>query len=186
MGKSVVGDNSAYSLCFFLGPGLPRSLGSPFPFAAAAPALLLTPFFLGPSAGGPMPADWAAGVPSAGGELAAESVPFSAWELGAAAAAAPVVVVGVAEGAGDGLAGASSMTESGSATARSLWGGTLRVTTKRPGLEAAAPPAEALAVMPFDFRRSLGAAALLAEGAIADSENGTDAMVRWGDGWNAG
>lgn len=47
---------STYSFCFFLGPGFPLTLGSPLPFAAAA-AFLLTPFFLGPSAGGPIVAD---------------------------------------------------------------------------------------------------------------------------------
>jgi hypothetical protein len=58
-------------------------LGSPLPLAAAA-ALLLTPFFLGPSLGGPMTADWAAGVP-VGGELGDESDAFSVPELAAAA-----------------------------------------------------------------------------------------------------
>lgn len=143
------GGASTHSLCFFLGPGLPLTLGSPFPFAAA-PALLLTPFFLGPSVGGPMVADWAAGVP-AGGELGVESDAISVLELGAAS--------------GDCLAGVSSLTKSGSTMACSFWDDTLRV-TMWVGLGEPAPVTVATAVL-LDLRRSLAAAAFLLEGAIA-------------------
>ncbi len=146
----------AYSFCFFLGPGFPLALGSPLPFAAAV-ALRLTPFFLGPSAGGPMVADWSAGVP-AGGELGVESDAFSAPELGAAA--------------GDCLTGVSSLTKFGSRMARSFWGGTLRV-TMRLGLGDAAV-VTAAAVVLLDFRRSLAAAAFLLEGAITAGQNRVD------------
>ena len=149
-----------YSLCFFLGPGFPLTLGSPLPFAAAV-ALLLTPFFLGPSVGGPIAADWAAGVP-AGGELGVESDAFSVPEVAAAA--------------GDCLAaGVSSLTKSGSTMARSFWGGTLRV-TMWVGLGDAALVMVAAAVL-LDLRRSLAAAAaFLLEGAIAASKI---ASMRW-------
>jgi len=160
---------STYSFCFFLGPGFPLTLGSPLPFAAAA-AFLLTPFFLGPSAGGPMVADWAAGVP-AGGELGVESDAFSVLELGTAA--------------GDCLTGVSSLTKSGSTMARSFWDGTLRVTT-RLALGDGALVTAAAAVL-LDLRRSLAAAAFLLEGAITADKIACDAVGGWSvvdlDGW---
>lgn len=86
------------SLCFFLGPGFPRTLGSPL--RAAAP--LLTPFFLGPSAGGPMLTEGGAGVPAAG-VLGLESDAFSVVEFTVAAGS-------VVDVAGDSLTGESSFT----------------------------------------------------------------------------
>lgn len=145
------GEVGTYSFCFFLGPGFPRTLGSPLPLAAAA-ALRLTPFFLGPSVGGPIETDWAAGVP-AGGELGVESDALSMFELGAAA--------------GDSLTGVSSLTKSGSTMARSFWGVTFRVTTWVDLGGDAAVTEEAVVVL-LDLRRSLAAPApFLPEGAIA-------------------
>ena len=150
--------DGTYSLCFFLGPGLPLTLGSPLPFAAAA-ALLLTPFFLGPSLGGPMTTDWSAGVP-VGGELGDESDAFSVPELAAAA--------------GDCLAGVSSLTKSGSTMARSFCDDTLRVMMLE-GLGEAALATVAVVVL-LDLRRSLAAAACLLEGAIATGKIAHDAV----------
>ncbi len=136
---------------------MPRTLGSPLPLAAAA-ALRLTPFFLGPSVGGPIETDWAAGVP-AGGELGVESDALSMVELGAAA--------------GESLTtGVSSLTKSGSTMARSFWGVTLSVMIWLVLGEAAAVTEEAVVVL-LDLRRSLAAAApFLPDGAIA-------ASMRW-------
>jgi hypothetical protein len=53
------------------GPGLPLGLGSPLPSTAAAPRL--TPFFLGPSVGGPIAAAGGAGVPLPAGVPGLES-----------------------------------------------------------------------------------------------------------------
>lgn len=62
-----------YSLGFFFGPGLPRTLGNPSATAAAR----LMPF-LRPSAGGPI--DDGAGVPSAAGVAAFESEALSPFD----------------------------------------------------------------------------------------------------------
>lgn len=58
-----------YSLGFFLGPGLPRGLGTPSAVTLAAAAERLTPFFLVLSGG----AMEGAGVPSPAGVAALES-----------------------------------------------------------------------------------------------------------------
>ena len=69
---------------------MPRTFGSPLPFRAAA--VLLGPFFFGPSTGGPMVAGWGAGVPAAG-VLGDESDAFSALEFGAAGTVVDVLWV---------------------------------------------------------------------------------------------
>src|SRR4051812_23220310 len=109
-------DSITYSLCFFFGPGLPRALGSPF----AAAALRLTPFFLGPSTGGPI--DCGTGVPPAAGVGGLESDAISGAGM-------------VVEVAGDSfkssLTGVSSLGRVDGATmARSFRGVTLSVTTR--------------------------------------------------------
>lgn len=68
-----------HNLAFFLGPGLPRGLGKPFGSRAAAPEVLLTPFFLTPSVGGGI--DDGAGVPLATGVFDVDSVGASPLEL---------------------------------------------------------------------------------------------------------
>lgn len=117
------GGGWTYSLCFFLGPGFPRTLGSPLPLTAAAD--LLTPFFLGPSAGGPMAVGCCgAGVPVAG-VSGVESDAFSPLEWGATGR--------MADGAGDTLTsfiGVSSLAKSGWTMARSLCGLTLSMMTR--------------------------------------------------------
>jgi hypothetical protein len=155
---------STHSLCFFLGPGLPRTLGSPLPFAAAAD--LLTPFFFGPSAGGPMAAGCGAGVPAAG-VLGVESDAFSAREFVAAGS-----VVEVAGESFVSFSGESSFAKPGSTMARSFWELVRRVTT-REGLEGLPPVIVAVVVAPavFDFRRSLDAAWCLLDGG----------MIKWSD-----
>ena len=112
-----------------------------------------------------MLADWAAGVPVAGGEFGVESDAFSALELAAAAS--------VAEVAGDCLDAASSMTKSGSTMACSLLGLSLRVTMRLGLVDDAL---ELAAAVLLDFRRSLAVAALLLEGAIAASKKGFGAV----------
>lgn len=108
-----------HSLCFFLGPGLPRALGSPF----TAPALRLTPFFLGPSRGGPI--GCGAGVPLAAGVAGLESDAFSALD------GAGTVVEVAGESLASSLSGVSSfLSEAGSMMARSFRGSTLRVTMR--------------------------------------------------------
>lgn len=101
--------------------------------------------------------DWGAGVPVAG-VSDGESDAFSAL---------PLVTASMADAEGDCLAGVSSLTNSGSTMARSFGGGALRVTMRVGLLEAAAPGVAAAAAGLPDFRRSLAAAALLLEGAIA-------------------
>lgn len=71
---------NTYSRCLFLGPGFPLAFASPF--AAAAPADLLTPFFL---SGGPM-VDGAGVPPLAPGVAGAESeAGLSAFKVAEAA-----------------------------------------------------------------------------------------------------
>lgn len=108
-----------YNLGFFLGPGLPRILGS-IPFAPAA--FRFTPFFLEPSVGGPMEAG--AGV------LGFDSEALSPFDT-----AAGVSVKGrVVEAAGDSLeslaAGDSSLTEAASMIFRRLSGDTFSTTSE--------------------------------------------------------
>ena len=147
-----VGLISTYSLCFFLGPGLPRGLGSPLGVAAPG-APRFTPLFLGPSAGGPMAAACGAGVPGAG-VFGVESEAFS-LELGAAGS--------VFEVAGDSLlslTGDSSLTDSGSTMRRSFSGDSFKVTMRlslslmdAAGVDEAA--VDEAGVAGLDFRRSL-------------------------------
>jgi hypothetical protein len=134
------------------------------PFVAAAD--LLTPFFFGPSAGGPMAAGCGAGVPAAG-VLGVESDAFSAREF----VAAGIVV----EVAGDSFAsfrGDSSFANSGSTMARSICEVVRRVTTREPfeGL-LLVMAAVVVAAAVLDFRRSLDAGACLLEGG----------MIKWSD-----
>lgn len=68
---------TTHSRCLFLGPGLPRALAWPSPFAAAADRL--TPFFL---SGGPITDG--AGVPPLAGVAGFESEPFSGFEAAGA------------------------------------------------------------------------------------------------------
>lgn len=138
------------SLAFFLGPGFPRTLAVgpslPLPFATAAD--LLTPFFLGPSVGGPM-TEGGAGVPLGLGVFGVESNGASGLEGGAAASVDDVV--------GDSLSladvsSAKDETLEGSTMARSLSGGTTSVT--RPGLAGSNFGSGAAAAL-SDLRRSL-------------------------------
>ncbi len=124
MGSREDRDGLAYSFCFFLGPGLFRTLTEPSPFPAIAAADRLAPFFFGPSAGGPM-TEAGAGVPPAAGVPGVESDAFSGFEAGAAGS--------VFEVAGESLAGEgeSSLTAGGGAAgstiARSFSGDTVMV-----------------------------------------------------------
>lgn len=145
-----------------MGPGLPLILavGSD-PLAPAA--LLLTPFFLGASVGGPIGAcegvPAAAGVPGLDGEALSPFDTAGAWSLGT-----------VVEGAGESFAGDSSFMDAGSRTLRSLTDGTRRVTTDE--------------VFPEDFRRSfslLEAEALLGVG-IATIRDFVEDELRYGVG----
>lgn len=122
-----------YSLGFFFGPGLPLilAIGSD-PFAAAA--LLFTPFFFGPSVGGPMGA--CDGVPAAAGVPGVDSETLSPFD----AAGACSLGTGVGAG-GDSFTGDSSLMDDGSMIFRSLMEGTRSVTNAAGGL-------------PEDFRRS--------------------------------
>lgn len=121
-----------YSRGFFLGPGLPRTLavGSD-PFAPAA--LLLTPFFLGASVGGPIGAcdgvPTAAGVPGVDSEALSPLDAAGGWSLGRDD-----------EAEGDSFTGDSSLTDDGSTIFRSLREVTRNVTRADDLLE--------------DFRRS--------------------------------
>lgn len=67
------------SLAFFLGPGLPLGFGCPSGINAG-PALLFTPFFLGPSVGGGID-DVGTGVPLATGVFDVDSGGLSLFEL---------------------------------------------------------------------------------------------------------
>jgi len=71
-----------YNLAFFLGPGLPRGLGSPSG-PNTGPALLFIPFFLTPSVGGGIDDGKGTGVPAAAGVLVFDSEGLSPLELGA-------------------------------------------------------------------------------------------------------
>lgn len=117
----------------------------------------LTPFFLGPSAGGPI-VDEGAGVPLAAGVLGVESEALSALE-GAVAWSVALV-------AGESLAGDSSLVEGSgvdSNSALSLLAGTLSVTTSDDCDELSSILSTLSCLS--DLRRSLGPAFLL-EGAI--------------------
>jgi hypothetical protein len=70
-----------YNLGLFLGPGLPRGFGRPSG-VNAGPALLFTPFFLGPSVGGGID-NVGTGVPLATGVFDADSGGLSPFELAA-------------------------------------------------------------------------------------------------------
>ena len=143
---------STYSLAFFLGPGLPRGLGSPLGVAVPG-APRFTPLFLGPSAGGPIEAPCGAGV-SGAGVLGVESEAFS-LEFGAAGR--------VFEVAGDSLlslTGDSSLTDSGSTMRRSFSGDSFKITmwlslslADVAGVDEAA--VDEAGVAGVDFRRSL-------------------------------
>lgn len=137
-----------YSRGFFLGPGLPFCLGAPsgVPFAFAAERF--TPFFFGPSAGGPM--EPGAGVPSACGVAAFESEALS--PLAVAGGAGCVLAAGVESGDDDCLTSSESGAGESSICriSRSLDGSTGRLTI-RVGL----PP---------DFRRL--SMALVVDGAM--------------------
>jgi hypothetical protein len=110
-----------YSLGFFLGPGLPLALGS----APLAPgALLFTPFFLGPSVGGPIGV--CDGVSAWAGVPGLDVDAFSPFVAGSAGTTGSAGVLD--DGAGDAFAGDSSLTDVGSSSFRSLSGETLRVT----------------------------------------------------------
>jgi hypothetical protein len=75
--------DDAYSLAFFLGPGLPLTLGIGSPSGPnATAALLFVPLFLGPSVGGGIKV-WGVGVPTATGVLAFDSDLLSPFELAA-------------------------------------------------------------------------------------------------------
>jgi hypothetical protein len=122
-----------YSLAFFLGPGLPRILAvGSLLFAAAA--LLLTPFFLRLSVGGPMGA--CEGVPLAAGVPGLDGVAFSSCD----AAAVGLSPGGTGDDADDSLAGVSSFVQDGSRILRSRSDGTCSVTIADD--------------LPADFRRS--------------------------------
>ena len=132
---------------------MPRGLGSPLGVAVPG-ALRFTPLFLGPSAGGPMAAACAAGVPGAG-VLGVESEAFS-LEFGAAGS--------VFEVAGDSLLSltgdSSSLTDSGSTMRRSFSGDSFKVTMRlslsladAAGVDEAA--VDEAGVTGVDFRRSL-------------------------------
>lgn len=151
------------SLCFFLGPGRPLGLGSPVPFA-----VLLTPFFFGPSVGGPI--DAGTGV-SVAGVAGLESDGFSSAE--------PFVGAGGLEEAAaaswtSSLAGESSLfKDSGSTIARNFRGSILRVTESVgrfavccSGVLLDARMTPALLVVLLDFRRSLVAVVVLVDAAI--------------------
>ena len=146
-----------YNLGFFLGPGLPRILGS-MPFAPAA--LRFTPFFLEPSAGGPMEAG--AGV------LGFDSEALSPFDTAAGAS-----VEGRAAGAaGDSLeslaAGDSSLTEAESMIFRRLSGDTLSTTSED---------------LPPDLRLSLSLAGVDMLGTADGIDTSKDGCEGDGGGW---
>jgi hypothetical protein len=75
----MTGDGGGtYNLAFFLGPGLPLTLGGASG-PRATPELLLTPFFLTPSVGGGI--DDGPGVPTGAGVLEFDSDGLSPFEL---------------------------------------------------------------------------------------------------------
>lgn len=130
-----VGVAKTYRRGFFLGPGFPRGLGTPSIVPLAPGADRLTPFFFGPSVGGPIAEG--AGVPSAGvasgaGVAALESEALSPFVLlaGGCEPEADTASVGESALAFMSLEGDSSLIESGASRARSLSGDTLRVTIK--------------------------------------------------------
>lgn len=115
-----------------MGPGFPRGLGIPSIDPLATAADRLTPFFFGPSVGGPMAEG--AGVPSAGvasatGVAALESEALSPLVLlaGGCEPEADAASAGDSALASMSLAGDSSLTV-GAIRARSLSGDTLRMT----------------------------------------------------------
>lgn len=97
---------STDSLGFFLGPGLPRTLGWPSGPVPLTAEDLLMPFFLTPSVGGPMTGG--AGVPLAAGVAGLESEALSPLEAGAAWR--------VADAAGDSCDSLTSLTGDSSLT----------------------------------------------------------------------
>ena len=143
-----------YNLAFFLGPGLPRGLGSPSG-PNTGPALLFTPFFLTPSVGGGIDEGKGTGVPAAAGVLAFDSEGLSPFELGATGCGFEMVD-------DDSFEGDSSLTgAAGSNLCRAL-GDTFNVTI----------------MLPFeDFRRATVAIAGLLDEAIVELM--VDMWVRW-------
>lgn len=105
-----------YSLSFFLGPGLPRTLATTsLPLAPAAPRL--TPFFLTTSVGGPITA-CDDGVPGV------ESEAFSPLEAAVGRSAGVLT-----SGAGEPWTGDSATRDDGSMILRSFSGATCKVTS---------------------------------------------------------
>lgn len=157
-----------HSLCFFFGPGRPLAFGSPVPFAA-----LLTPFFFGPSRGGPI--GCGTGVPLAAGVAGLESIGISVARFVAAGTVARAGGASLRSSLVSSLMGVSSFfSDSGSTIARNFRAPTLRVTMRDEtfalgfsGDELAARTAPALVAVLLDFRRSLVAVAVLVEDAAA-------------------
>lgn len=146
-------NRGTYSRAFFLGPGLPLTLGRPSgPRPLAAPADRLVPFFFEPSTGGAIVPG--AGVPLAvaAGVAGFESDAFSPLTapvvgcvlLGAGEAAADSGLLSsvgkAALSSGESLAGVSSLVGWGSRRSLSLSGETLRTMVRAP-------------VAPLDLRR---------------------------------
>ena len=110
-------NGATYSLAFFFGPGLPRTLGGASGPSATA-ELLLTPFFFRPSDGGGIDE---LGVPAATGVLEADSDGFPPCELVATATESGVV------GERTSLKGDSSLTRPSGPNLAKFLGDTLRV-----------------------------------------------------------
>jgi hypothetical protein len=111
---------ATYNRAFFLGPGLPLTLGGASGPRATA-ELLLTPFFFRPSDGGGIDE---LGVPTAAGVLEADSERFPPCELAATAMVSEVAGEAIS------LKGDSSFTRASDPNLARLLGESLRVTTK--------------------------------------------------------